>query len=211
MLIALYMLLVIGVGSYSLARGFRWGITRQLATLLGCAFGAVGSRILTPEFYMSFLWVKNIIPATEFVKSGACLLCGAVIYSVIYWLFSLLSGLLRGVMAVFEVGMFNRLLGAFFCCIKNLLWVSIFFNLLLCFSSSSELLQFERANDGNLVGAVMSMTPAILGIPGAADFSHIEQLREAKKISCNFNGTGSVIWIEGFKEEMGNKKPGTTC
>lgn len=211
MLTGLYLLLVLGVGCYSLAKGFRAGITGQLAILLGFAFGAVGARVLTPEFHSSFVWVSKLTPSPEFNITGARLACGTVIYFVIYSLFSLLSGLLKGAMSVFEVGMFNRLLGSFFCCVKNLLWVSIFFNLLLCFSSSSELLQFERANDGNLVGAVMSMTPAILGIPGAADFSHIEQLREAKKISCNFNGTGSVIWIEGFKEEMGNNKPGTTC
>lgn len=192
-MIIVYLILVLTVGVVSLAKGFRTGITNQLASLLGFAFGAVGSRVLNGEFVSSFGWVSGLTPAPELNHPAASLVCGATIYFVVFSLFSILSGLLRGAMSVFETGMFNRLLGAFFCCLKNLLWLSIFFNLLLCFSPKSELLRFERANDGNLVSAVMEMTPAILGCVGGEDFAHINQLREAKKISCNFRRERNVI------------------
>ena len=203
----IYLLMILGVGGYSLARGFRLGMTGQLATLLGFAFGAVGARILTPEFQVNFTWVSSFSPAPEFNVPAINLVCGVTIYFVIFSLFSILSGLLRGAMSVFEVGMFNRLLGSFFNCLKNLLWLSILFNLLLCFSMGSGLLRFERSGDGNLVSAVMALTPAILGCYGAEDISHIEQLKEAKKISCNFNGSGSVI-KEVVEEETGKEKLG---
>lgn len=197
MTIALYLLIILIVGGYSLVKGFRNGITGQLATLLGFAFGAVAARVLTPEMQGSFEWVKAVSPAPEFNAGAISLVCGSTIYFVTYCLFSILSGLLRGAMSVFEIGMFNRLLGAFFCGVKNLLWVSIALNFLICFTSPEELLRLERANDGNPVSAVMDMTSAILGCYGADDFSHLQQLREAKKISCNFNGRHNVIMEEG--------------
>ncbi|MCH5230433.1 MAG: CvpA family protein [Muribaculaceae bacterium] len=180
----IYLLLVLAVALVSLAGGFRHGITRQLASLLGFAFGAVAARVLTPEFVGSFQWAGRLSQAEEFKDLTTDLLCAATIYFVVYWLFSLLSPIFRWAMAAIETGIFNRLLGAFFSMVKNLLWLSICLNILLCLQTESGLIRYEKANDGNPVAAVMAMTPAILGCYGAEDFAHFHQLREAKKISC---------------------------
>lgn len=192
-----YLAIVLVVAFLSLAIGFRRGITSQLASLLGFGFGAVASRILAPEVADWFVWVHKYSPAPEFNEFAVNLVSGSVIYFVVFWIFSLLSGLLRGAMSVFEVGMFNRLLGAFFSMVKNLLWVSIFFNLLICFRPSSDLLRYEMSNDGNLVATVMWLTPAILGCYGGEDFAHFHQLKEAKTISCNFKSLENVIIKNG--------------
>lgn len=188
-----YLIAVLAVAFISVAVGFRRGITRQLASLLGLAFGAVASRIFTPEFTSSFSWTSDYSQAPEFSDFTANLVCGVTIYTVVFCLFYIFSGILQSAVSLFQVGMFNRLLGAFFCLLKNMLWLSILFNLALCFSRQSELLRYERANDGNLMATVMSLTPGILGCYGAEDFAHYHQLREAKKISCNFNTQNNVI------------------
>lgn len=181
-----YLAFVLAVALVSITIGFRRGITHQLASLLGFAFGAVAARILAPHFTPAFIWTGHLSLAPEFTIFTANLVCAVVIYIIVYSLFMILNPLLRSAMSVFEVGMFNRILGAFFSLTKNLLWLSIFFNLLLCCSANSGLLRYERANDGNLIAAVMAITPAILGCYGAEDFAHFFQLREAKTISCNF-------------------------
>lgn len=188
-----YLVAVLVVAFLSITVGFRRGITQQIASLLGLGFGAVAARVLTPQLSSGWEWTERFSPAPEFNEFTANLLCAVVIYCVTYFLFSIISPILRSALSVVEKGMFNRILGAFFSLFKNLLWLSIILNLFLCLNAESGLLRFERSNDGNLVAAVMAMTPAILGCYGAEDFAHFHQLKEAKKISCNFNGCYNVI------------------
>ncbi|MCH5225731.1 MAG: CvpA family protein [Muribaculaceae bacterium] len=178
----LYLVLVIVVALYSLASGFRRGITRQLGSLLGFAFGAVASRVITPAL-SDFGWGAQMSQASEFAHFTSNLLCASLVYGIVYALFMLLNPIIRSAMSVFNVGMFNRLVGAFFTMVKNLLWISILLNLYLCLSPGSDLMRYEEANDGNLVAAVMGMTHGILGCYDAEDFAHFYQLREAKRIS----------------------------
>ena len=203
MLNGFYLGVVLLVGLFSIAAGFRRGITRQLSSVLGFAFGAVAARVLTPEFSGSFGWVDYVTPAPEFNLYARNLVCAVVIYGVVFFAFLLTSKIITGALSIFEVGMFNRLLGGFFALVKNLLWVSIVFNLLICFSSRSRLLQYEQANDGNLVAAVMAITPALLGCYGGEDFAHFHQLKEAKSISCNFPPSENVILTKDNTEIRG--------
>lgn len=188
-----YLIVVLVVAFIAIVSGFRKGITRQLSSLLGLAFGAVAARVFAPEFSSSFTWTDKFSQAPEFSDFTSNLVCAVVIYIFVYAMFFIFSGILQSAVSIFRVGMFNRILGAFFSLVKNLLWLSILFNLALCFSDRSELLRYERANDGNLMAAVMSLTPGLLGCFGAEDFAHYHQLKEAKKISCNFNTSNNVI------------------
>lgn len=197
---AFYSIIIILVALYSLARGFRYGITRQLASLLGLAFGAVTARVLTPQFNSYFLWSVNFSQAPEFADFTVNLVSCVVIYSLVYIMFSLLSPILRFIFKNFEVGILNRIVGAFFSLFKNLLWVSIVLNLLLCYSSNSGLLYYERSNDGNLVGAVMGLTSVALGCYSAEDFAIFHQLKEAKTISYNSSGNFNTIQNVIFKD-----------
>lgn len=192
-----YISLIIIVAFYGIGMGFRRGITGQAGSLLGFGFGCVFARVMTPDFSEKFRWSEALSPAPEFNAISSGLLCAVTIYIVVYLLFSPVTFILRGLFALIEVGMLNRIAGAFFSLVKNLLWLSIIFNLLICFCPSSRLLDYERANDGNLVAAVMRFTPALLGCYGADDFAHFHQLKEAKKISCNFNQERNVIIKQG--------------
>lgn len=180
---AIYLGLILIVALFSLAIGFRRGITGQISSLLGFAFGAVAARVLTPQFVDGFRWTTGISHNEDLSDFTAHLICASVIYFVVYFLFTLLGPVLRAAMSVFETGIFNRILGSVFCMIKNMLWLSIALNIYLCVTPRIELIEYERANDGNLVAAVMDMTQEILGCSGAEEFVHYHQLREAKKIS----------------------------
>ena len=183
-----YSILIIIVALLSIAKGYRMGISQQIASLLGFGFGAVASRVLLSRFLPDFSWTTQYSQAPEFDEFTLNLTCAVVIYAAVFTLFSFTSPILQRAMAVVEVGIINRLLGAFFSLLKNILWVSIALNLLLCISTKSGLLYYEKSNDGNLVGSVMQLTPAILGCPGAEDFALINQLKEAKYISRNVPG-----------------------
>lgn len=181
---AFYAIIVIFIALYALVKGFKIGLSHQIASLLGLAFGAVAARVLLPQFYTDFLWVTTFSQAHEFNDLSINLSCAVVIFTVVFLFFSLFSPIFNFAFGIFEVGIINQLAGAFFSLVKYLLWVSIALNLLLCFSSKSGLLYYEKSNDGNLIGAVMAICPAILGCFGAEDFALQNQLREAKYISC---------------------------
>lgn len=191
-----YLIIVLIVAFLAFAIGFRKGFTRQLASLLGFAFGVVAARVLTPALAHSFHWATFWTDEPELQHFASNLICAVVIYMGVYGLFAICSPILKGAMSVFEIGMFNRLAGAFFALVKYLLWLSIIFNLVLCFSADRSLLRYERSDDGNLVAAVMALTPALLGCYGARDLAHFNQLKEAKTISCNFNPCYDVIFVE---------------
>lgn len=200
MLSAIYVCLVIFVALWAAADGFRKAMTRQLARLLGFAFGVVGARVLTPHIPEYFEWVRPWSQAPEFAEISVNLVCAVAIYCCFYALFSLISPLLNRALAVVYVGIFNRIAGAFFSLVKNLMWLSIALNLLLCFSPKSGLLVYEKANDGNPVAAVMALAPGLLGCYGAEDFALFNQLKQAKTISCNFTPPSSVILLASLPE-----------
>lgn len=189
----IYLAVVIIVALGSIISGFRKGITRQTGSLLGLAFGSVAARVLVPEFISSFQWTSAFSPSPEFNDFSANLVCAITIYGIVFLIFYAMSPIFRSLMRVFGMGILNRLTGAFFALVRNLLWLSIFFNLMICFNPRSGLLKYERANDGNLMAAVMEITPVFLGCYGAEDFAHFNQLKEAKTISCNFNSIENVI------------------
>lgn len=186
MIESLYFLVIIIVAFLSVVTGFRRGLTSQVASLLGVAFGAVAARVLYPEFSQNFQFAARFSQSPEFDEFSINLITCVVIYFVVYWLFAILSVVLGRALAVIEKGIVNRIVGACFTLLKNLIWVSIIYNLLLCFSSSSGLLKFEQSDDGNLVAAVMRLTPAVLGCYGPDDFALFHQLKDAKSISRNF-------------------------
>ena len=197
MLNVFYLLLVLAVGFISFWRGFRRGFTGSISSVLGFSFGAVASRILTPDLSIYFKGMARFSQDPDFSEFTVNLVCAVVIYIAVFWIFSILGLIFRRIFSIIEMGMFNRLLGAFFSLTIGLLWLSILLNLLLCFSSGSGLLKYEKGNDGNLIASVMAITPALLGCYGAEDFAHFHQLKEAKFISCNFKATDNVIITQG--------------
>ena len=83
-----YLALILVVAFYAIFSGFRKGITGQIASLLGFGFGAVGARILTPEYSNQFQWAAKMSQTPEFNELTVNLVCAITIYTIIYFLFS---------------------------------------------------------------------------------------------------------------------------
>lgn len=192
----LYMILTVVVAVASIIYGFSRGITGQISYVLGFAFGAVAARVLTPVFLPYFDNPASLLSEDYYRELAATVFCAATVYVAVFLLFSLTTRIFRGALSVFDVGMFNRLVGAFFSLTAGLMFLSIAFTLLLCTNPDCGLLSYETSDDGNLAAAVMDLMPAVLGCPGADELAHLVQLKQAASISCNFNAIPNVIIIK---------------
>lgn len=190
---AAYHIVVIAVAAVAVIKGFHSGFTGQISGVLGFAFGTVCTHVFSDEAEAVTRW---LLPGFEghvgagFVYS---VISAAMVYVVVYLLFKALTGVLRSAMQVFYVGMLDKLLGAAFCLAKYMLLLSIVYNLIVCVNPSSQLMKYATSDDGNVVECVMLLAPGLLGCHSIEDFSHLLQLREAKKISHNINSNPSVI------------------
>ena len=188
-----YPALVLIVSILGIIYGFRRGITGQISSLLGFGFGAVCARVFAPRYASSIEpWISSI-SEPYFLPLVTNLLCASGLFIFVYAFFSLSSSIFRDAMSVFEIGMFNRLVGTFFSLTISLLWLSIILNICIALFPDSSLMKYEKSDDGNMVAVVMALTPSILGCYGADDFAHRVQLKHAKTISCNFKHRENVI------------------
>lgn len=194
-----YHLIVIAVAAFAVIKGFRCGFTGQISGILGFAFGSVCAHVFQPEAEACF---RAILPGLRNAVASAfiySLLSSATVYGIVYLLFKIFTKVLRAAMQVFYVGMLDAILGAFFCLFKYMLVLSIVYNLLLCINPSSQLIKYATADDGNVVESVMLLAPGILGCGNVYDLTHLIQLREAKKISCNLSASPLVITADQIK------------
>lgn len=190
----IYQLVVLAVGVLSILRGYRRGLVGQLPEVLGVAFGIVASRVLARQLITMFTDISGLQPHTAEILVLTSLLVSSVIYESVYYTVRAFTGVFKkAVKAVYDSGVLDSMAGSFFTMMKNLITLSIVYNLLLCFNPGGELLRIQNAHDGNLAGAVMGLGPALLGCYGCEELSHLLQLREAHKISCNQSGAARVI------------------
>lgn len=204
---AVYHIIVIAVGAIAVVSGFRKGFTGQVSGILGLAFGTVCAHVFdvqAEEFLRALLPGLAGRPGSAFIYSVGS---AALVYLAVYIFFRMLTRILRSAMQVFYVGLLDSLMGAAFCLLKYMLMISIIYNLILCVNPSSPLLRYANADDGNVVECVMMLAPGLLGCGSVQDLSHLLQLREAKKISCNINADSCVIhkeWPASGSNNNGN-------
>jgi uncharacterized membrane protein required for colicin V production len=172
-------------------KGFRTGLIGQLTGVIGLAFGVVCSHLFKEPAKEI---IADILPFSEdsVVQSFALSIFSTVaVYVIIFAVFSALKILLQSAVQIFRVGLLNSIGGSAFCLLKYMMGVSIVYNLILCFNPDSKLLKYATASDGNIVEGVLMLAPTILGGENAEDLAHRIQLKDAKKISINKNGSNS--------------------
>ena len=158
-------------------------MTRQVPSLLGLAFGAVAVRVFIPEYSVSF---HEYLPRAineryeDYVDN---FLSGCFLYTGVYVIVTFFCGVLKGALSVLGIGMLNRIVGSLFSLLKNLLWLSLLFNLMLCNDPESKLLEYEKSGDGNIVAGVLDLTEIVTGLQSAEYFAHLVQLKDAATIS----------------------------
>lgn len=190
---ATFHIVAIAVAAIAVIKGFRSGFTGQVSGVLGFAFGTVCAHVFDEQ---AEAVMRALLPGLEGRLGSAFIYSvtsAALIYVMVFLLFRIFTKVLRSAMQVFYVGMLDKLLGSAFCLAKYMLMLSIIYNLILCVNPSSPLMKYATAEDGNVVEIVMMLAPGMLGCRSYEDLSHLIQLREAKKISCNINCAPDVI------------------
>lgn len=182
---AMFHILALAVAAWGVVRGYRRGLTGMVTSVLGMAFGIVCAHIFLDG---ATEWLTGILPhRRDYVGQHylATNLAAGGVFFIVYAVFRSVTGIIRDAMTVGEGGLLNSLLGAAFCIYNYLLMLSIVYNVMVGWDPASTLMHDGKADDGNIVSAVMWLAPAALGSETFSEFAHEDQLRQAKKISCN--------------------------
>lgn len=180
---AIYHIVVIGFSALAIFRGFKLGLVRQTSSILGLTFGAVCARVFGPlcvDFLMELLpeFIRGYNSPFVFATLSA-----GVIYTVVYVIVKLITGIVDFAVRVLSSGVVNSICGSVFCLLKYLVFISLIYNFLADVNPESNLLKIARDHDGNVVEGVMWVAPAMMGFPDAEELGHQLQLEQAKKIS----------------------------
>ncbi len=180
---AFYNILILALGVLGMVRGFRFGLTGQVSSIIGFAFGAVSAHAFIEE---GEGLVRTLFPHLECAVGGQ-FICSVIaagsIYLFVYFCFNIFTGILRRTMSFFHIGLLDSLMGAAFGLFKYLLGLSLLFNLIVSCYSGSVLMKSSVASDGNLIEGVMGIAPWALGCFSYEEYAHLLQLNDARKIS----------------------------
>lgn len=193
---ALFHLIALAVSAWGVLRGYRRGLTGVITSVLGMAFGIVCSHIFADAATDMALGIAGGAGSGNrgyYLASN--LGCGAV-FLIVYLIFRSLTGVIKAAMESTGGGLADSLLGSAFCLYNYLLMLSIGYNVFVGLRPESSLMKYGKDDDGNICAAVMWIAPAALGSESFAEFAHQEQLREAKKISCNLWPVENVLRTE---------------
>lgn len=182
---ATYQLIAIIVVIVGILRGFRLGLSRQGASLIGCAIGIIACLVAGSSLAS---WIADTIPLTKDEPMPMFLpyaLAVAIIYLSCVGLFALLSLPLKLILSVFGRGIVNKVLGAAACLFRYTLALSVVFNVLAGVDRKSPLVKCATDSDANLAQVVCLLAPPLLGSISIDDLAYAMQLHKAKSISLN--------------------------
>lgn len=183
---ALYQLLTVVVLAVGCLTGIRRGITGQLGSLLGGIFGFCAAAVLWRDAaaWIAATWpsVAGIPPLPGYLPDALALFA---IYGGLFLLFSLLTPALRIIVRPLGSGPLDKVAGAVWGIFKMAMLLSIFFNVLIGRDHTSPLMTAVHHGDGNIATAVMTMAPAMAGMPDCEDLAYAVQLMEARQFDRN--------------------------
>lgn len=181
---AAYSILALIVVATSIIFGFRCGFKRQISRVISVAFGIVCAHIFNTPVS---LWLSEYMnhssgtPESDYLCST---LSGAAIFITIYVVFRLATCFLSRIFRNGrETGIMDKISGALFSLFFFSLLLSIGYNMLVCFEIEKGILKSVEDGDGNIVGSILSIAPAVLDSESPEELAHQVRLREAKKIS----------------------------
>lgn len=198
-------ILVIAVAVWAAVSGFRKGLAGQASSVLGLAFGIVVTRVLSADAYnmaKSLFTGFDDAVCAPFILS---VLSSGILYCLVFFVVKAFTIPLQKAVSFIGFGILDSLAGIAFSLASNMIFLSIFFNVYVCFVPQSTIMKYATAEDGNAVEAVMLLAPYALGCLSFEDLHHLIQLREARKISRNYcipenvntigDGCGTEVFI----------------
>ncbi|MBE6313558.1 MAG: CvpA family protein [Bacteroidales bacterium] len=198
---SIYHFILLIVAAVAIFIGYRKGLIKQLAGIVGMILGIVSVHLFSdsvepiireqfPSFQGGFLedYTYSVVTA-------------CVIFLAVYVAMQLLSFAFKHVLGALNLGILNSLLGVVFCVFKFMLVMSVLYNIIISIDTDSSLVDYCNADDGNIVGVVMGMAPAILDIDSANDLLYMKQKEEAKSISYNnYNVSDVYSYYQNVKQ-----------
>lgn len=179
----LYILLVFAVVAASILWGFYRRLSRQTADVIGIAFAIICCRLLSPGLtgilYGAFPSVHGTICQTYVYDTAST----AIIFTLIYFIFRTATLFLNKIMSRGEHSILDNIGGALFSLFKYLLILSVAYNIIIAGNRNSQLLDYVKSDDGNIIEGELLLAPAVLGGEDVMELSDRIQLEEAKKIS----------------------------
>lgn len=182
---SIYHIILLVVAAMAIFIGYRKGLINQLAGVIGVILGIVSVHLFSdsiepiireqfPSFKGGFLenYTYSVVTA-------------CVIFLAVYVVMQLLSFIFKHILGALNLGVVNSLLGVMFCLFKFMFVMSVLYNVIISIDTDSSLVDYCKADDGNIVGVVMGIAPALLDTDSADDLLYMKQKEEAKTISCN--------------------------
>lgn len=202
-------LLIVTVLAIAGTRGYKKGAARQLPSLLAIIVGILAVRIVEAPWEAV---LRGALPfdregaASEFVYgniSASTIFLG--IYIIIFTPCLFLSNTLR----LLPVEILGKICGAGLAIVKATFWLSLFLNLWMSLRPYDKgVMHSAEAGDGNLIAAVMWVSPMLFGTPDTGDLHHAFQLEQARQFE-RARGIGKADSEEAtdlYAPEFVNKK-----
>lgn len=178
-----YTVVSIAVLLIGVVRGYRRGFTGLAPSVLALACGAVVANVAGEGAAAAMQGWLPVGEEDTFRPFMASFLPAAAVYCIAYTVVEVITGILRRILGVIGFGILNALSGAIFCSFNYLVWLSMLFNLIICLDHDSTLIRTLSHDDGNIVGVVLVVAPAVVGAESPAELNHAIQVRDARKIS----------------------------
>ena len=172
---SIYHFILLIVAAVAIFIGYRKGLINQLAGIVGMILGVISVHLFSdsvepiireqfPSFQGGFLedYTYSVVTA-------------CVIFLAVYAVMQLLSFVFKHILGALNLGILNSLLGVVFCVFKFMVVMSVLYNIIISIDTDSSLVDYCNADDGNVVGVVMGIAPAILDIDSADDLLYMKQ------------------------------------
>lgn len=198
---SIYHFILLIVAAVAIFIGYRKGLIKQMAGIVGIILGIVSVHVFSDsvepiirEQYPSFK--GGFLEDYTYSVVTAC-----VVFLAVYAVMQLLSFVFKHILGAMDLGVLNSLLGSVFCVFKFMVVMSVLYNIIISIDSDSSLVDYCNADDGNIVGVVMCLAPALLDIDSADDLLYMKQKEEAKSISYNnYNVSDVYSYYQSVKQ-----------
>lgn len=189
----MYQLLTVVVLAAGCLGGIRRGISGQMASVLGAAFGiggvAVAGPMVTEWVIRTWPFLATASPLPRYLPEA---LSSALVYVGIYLLLLSLGPALNIIFRPLGRGAVNMVIGGVWGIAKWAMLLSLLFNVLIGLSHDSSLLKASKQGDGNLASAVMLLAPALTGTCNCDDLAYAIQMEQARAFDRN-HGCGTDV------------------
>lgn len=176
-------LVVVAIIVAGMFRGWKKGMLAQVSDLLAIIFGIVCARIWYDAGYSVAERVVDTVAGKYYAAYVWSSVSTGSIFLLVFLLIRTVTSILNRFVTHVSDGVFNKLIGALFSLFKYTLVMSVVLNFYMAYRHNSDLMKNAAHGDGNLIGGIMLLSPALLGGESIDDLYHYYRLEDAKKFN----------------------------